>query len=68
MTIIVLLILSGVSLYALIGDNGIITRAMDAKFQTGMAQLEEFIQEKYVENFETLSESENKVERTFEDK
>ena len=38
---------------------------MDAKFQTGMVALQEFIEEKYVENYENLSESKNKVERTF---
>ena len=54
-TIIVLLILAGVSLNAIIGDNGVITNAMSAKQKSGIAILEEFLQEKYVENFDKVS-------------
>lgn len=40
-TIIVLLILAGVSIATLTGNNGILTRAQDAKNETGQAQKEE---------------------------
>ena len=39
---------------------------MNAKIENGIAVLEEFLQEKYVENFENLSERENKVERAYD--
>jgi len=61
MTVIVMLILAGVSLNALVGDNGIITNSMDAKMKNGMAILEEFLQEKYVENYENFSDEDIKV-------
>ncbi len=35
---------------------------MDAKQKQGMAILEEFLQEKYVEYYETASKNENKIE------
>ena len=40
--------MAGVSLNAIVGDNGIITNAMSAKQKQGMAALEEFLQEKYL--------------------
>ena len=40
-TIIVLLILAGVSIATLMGDNGILTRASDAKEQTEIASVKE---------------------------
>ena len=43
-TIIVLLILAGVSIATLTGDNGILTRASDAKEQTEIAEIKEQIQ------------------------
>ena len=46
-TIVVLLILAGVSLNATIGDNGIITQAQNAKYTQGIATLEEYLQEKF---------------------
>ena len=51
-TIIVMLILAGVSLNAIIGDNGIITNAQTANMKSGMATLEEWLQEKYVEYYD----------------
>ena len=42
-TIIVLLILAGVSIATLTGQNGILTRAQDAKTQTGVAEEKEAI-------------------------
>ena len=62
MTIIVLLILAGVSLNAIVGDNGIITNAMSAKQKQGIAALEEFLQQKYVESFDKIEK--NGVEYT----
>ena len=40
-TIIVLLILAGVSLNAIVGDNGIITNAMNANFLQEMTSVQE---------------------------
>ena len=36
-----MLILVGVSINAIVGDNGIITNAMDAKMKTALANLQE---------------------------
>ena len=44
-----MLILAGVSLNAIIGDNGIITNAQNATIKTSIASLEEFLNEKYVD-------------------
>ena len=44
------------------GDNGIITNAMSAKQKQGMAALEEYLQQKYVEYFEDTDQYVNKVE------
>jgi len=60
-TVIVMLILAGVSLNALVGDNGIITNSVDAKMRTGIAILEEYLQQKYVENFKQFVNGDNKV-------
>ena len=57
--------MAGVSLNAIIGDNGIITNAMTSKQKQGIAALEEFLQQKYVENYSDLTDNENKLERTF---
>ena len=46
-TIIVLLILAGISIQMLSGDNGILTRAGDAKTMTDEAQIREKIQLAY---------------------
>ena len=57
-----MLILAGVSLNAIVGDNGIITNAQNANMKNGMAILEEYLQQKYVENFENFtSDDTNKV-------
>ena len=53
-SIIVMLILAGVSLNATIGDNGIITQAQNATYLQDCAKLEEFLQSYYVSNFDTL--------------
>jgi len=57
-----MLILAGVSLNALVGDNGIITNSMDAKMKNGMAALEEWLQQKYVENYDDAEKYESKPE------
>ena len=46
-TIIVLLILAGVSIATLTGENGILTRAQEAKTNTGIANEKEAIQLAY---------------------
>ena len=61
-TVIVLLILAGVSINAIVGDNGVIKNAMDANIKNSVAVLEEFLQEKYVENYDEISKYESKVE------
>ena len=43
-SIIVMLVLAGVSLNATIGDNGIITQAQNATYLQDCAKLEEFFQ------------------------
>ena len=48
-TIIVLLILAGVTLGALTGDNGILTRAADSKEKTEIADIKEELQRKILE-------------------
>jgi Leucine-rich repeat (LRR) protein len=48
-SIIVILILAGVSLSATVGDNGLITKAQNAKIYTGMAMLEEYLNQEYVD-------------------
>ena len=46
---------------AIIGDDGVITSAQNANIKNGMASLEEFLQEKYVENIEKIDGETNKV-------
>ncbi|MBR2289348.1 MAG: hypothetical protein IJ867_01680 [Clostridia bacterium] len=57
-----MLILAGVSLNAIIGDNGIITNAQNAKIESGMAALEEWLQEKYVEYYDEVDNYASKVD------
>ena len=54
-TIIVLLILAGVSLNAIVGENGIITNAMEAKIMNAVAILEEQVQMKIAEKSNELN-------------
>ena len=61
-SIIVMLILAGVSLNATIGDNGIITQAQNATYMQSIAVLEEFMQQQYVEKYDTISQYENKLD------
>ena len=49
-----MLILAGVSLNAIIGDNGIITNAQNANIKNSIAVLEEFLQETYVSSFDSM--------------
>lgn len=44
-TIIVLIILSGVSVAMLVGENGLITRARESKFKTELSELKEELEE-----------------------
>ena len=61
-SIIVMLILAGVSLNATIGDNGIITQAQNATYMQSIAALEEFMQQQYVENYDTINQYANKLD------
>ena len=56
-----MLILAGVSLTAIIGDNGIITNAQNANFQTQKAILQEYFDQFYVEHFEEFGDETNKA-------
>ena len=61
-SIIVMLILAGVSLNATIGDNGIITHAQNATYMQSIAVLEEYFNNYYVEHYEEMSKKdESKV-------
>ena len=60
-SIIVMLILAGVSLNATIGENGIMTQAKNATYVQSVAVLEEYINNYYVEHYEELSGEESKV-------
>ena len=60
-SIIVMLILAGVSLNATIGENGIMTQAKNATYVQSVAVLEEYINNYYVEHYEDLSGEESKI-------
>ncbi len=46
---------------AIIGDNGIITKAQEANVQNSIAMLEEYLQLKYTENYEANVSNDSKV-------
>ena len=60
-SIIVMLILAGVSLNAVVGDNGIITQAQNATYMQSIAILEEFVQDQYIKEYDKYSEDKSKV-------
>ena len=60
-SIIVMLILAGVSLNATIGENGIMTQAKNATYMQSIAILEEYFNNYYIEHYEEMTEDENKV-------
>ena len=62
-SIIVMLILAGVSLNAVIGDNGIITHAQNATYMQSVAVLEEYLNNYYVEHYEEMKDEESKVQK-----
>ena len=47
---------------AIVGDNGVITNAMDAKFNSGIAVLEEWVQQKYVDFYDDVDKYNSKPE------
>ena len=61
-TIIVMLILAGVSLNATIGENGIMAQAKNVTYMQSVAVLEEFMQEQYINLYDSIEEPENKIE------
>lgn len=61
-SIIVMLILAGVSLNATIGENGIIAKARSTIYIQSCAELEEFFNQFYVQHYDELDKSKNKVE------
>ena len=66
-SIIVMLILAGVSLNATIGDNGIITQAQNANRTYAMSILEEFLQEKYVELYNKMDTQSTEIDYLLND-
>ena len=61
-SIIVMLILAGVSLNATIGENGIMTQAKNATYMQGIATLEEYLQSEYVKYYDEADNYTNNVE------
>ena len=61
-SIIVMLILAGVSLNATIGDNGIITQAQNATYMQSIATLEEYLQTEYVKYYDETENYTSKIE------
>ena len=61
-SIIVMLILAGVSLNATIGENGIVTQAQNATYMQSIAVLEEYLNSYYIEHYDELNKFENKAE------
>ena len=61
-SIIVMLILAGVSLNATIGDNGIITQAQNATYIQSIAALEEYLQTEYVKYYDETENYTSKIE------
>ena len=61
-SIIVMLILAGVSLNATIGDNGIITQAQNATYMQSIAALEEYFQTEYVKYYDETENYTSKIE------
>ena len=61
-SIIVMLILAGVSLNATIGDNGIITQAQKATYMQSIAALEEYLQTEYVKYYDETENYTSKIE------
>ena len=61
-SIIVMLILAGVSLNATIGDNGIITQAQNATYMQSIAALEEYLQTEYVKYYDETEGYTSKIE------
>ena len=49
--------MAGVSLNAIVGDNGIITNAMNATYAESCAMLEEYLQQFYVQNLEKMEDT-----------
>ena len=61
-SIIVMLILAGVSLNATIGDNGIITQAQNATYMQSISALEEYLQTEYVKYYDETENYTSKIE------
>ena len=60
-SIIVMLILAGVSLNATIGEDGILTQAKNTTYIQSCAVLEEWLGQLYVQNYENLDNSQDKI-------
>lgn len=60
-SIIVMLILAGVSLNATIGESGIMAQAKNATYVQSVAVLEEYLNNYYVEHYDEMQDDESKV-------
>ena len=61
-SIIVMLILAGVSLNMTVGDNGIIKQAQNATIQSSVALLQDYFDQEYVRNYEKYESYAYKIE------
>ena len=61
-SIIVMMILAGVSLNVTIGDNGIITQAQNATYMQSIVALEEYLQTEYVKYYDETENYTSKIE------
>ena len=61
-SIIVMLILAGVSLNAIIGENGIMAQAKNATYMQGIATLEEYLQSEYVKYYDEAEDYPSKID------
>ena len=56
-----MLILAGVSISAIVGEDGIITKAQGATYTQSRAVLEEYLNQYYVEHYDDFEDAENKA-------
>lgn len=60
-TIIIILILAGITLSVMVGENGVISKAQSALKETGIAQLEESVYTTSVDYQQTMAEGEKDI-------
>lgn len=60
-SIIVMLILAGVSISAIVGEDGVLTKAQEATYSQSIAVLQDYINEEYVNNYEEYDTEGKKI-------